>query len=163
MADLKLTELTSATTVTSGDQMYIVQGGISKRVNMTTLFANLPVNIGHKDTVYTSMGSSIVISAGTVPTSPWFSFDSAIYDSALIDFVAEDQTSSAVSTLGTIRVHVQDNSVVITNSSSTSQTGSDPINVVDAGLTGTTVSLTFNRTASFNNIKVRWSAKLFKV
>jgi hypothetical protein len=163
MADKKVSELTSATAFSSADLMYLVQSATSKKVTLETLFANLPVNIGHKDTVYTSVGSSTVLCAGTTPTAPWFSFSSTVYDAALIDFIAEDATSSAISTMGTIRIHVQDNSIVVTNTSSTSQTGTDPINVGGASLTSSTVNITFTRTSSFNNVKVRWSAKLFKL
>jgi len=46
MADSKLSELTPATSVGASDSTYLVQSNVSKKVDIATLFGNLPVPIG---------------------------------------------------------------------------------------------------------------------
>jgi|APGre2960657423_1045063.scaffolds.fasta_scaffold24313_2 hypothetical protein len=162
MADSKLTELTATTVVFATDQLYLVQGGVSKRITLANLMNNLPSAIGQSSTTLTISGSSTVTSIGTAPSSAWLSFDTTTYDSVIVDLVAEDATSSANSCVGTFSLHHTSGSN-FDSSNAVGSFGTNPIYITVVYSAGVLQLCTYRGSASTDNVKVRWSAKLFKV
>ena len=51
MADQKLSELTTATSIASTDTTYLVSGGASKQITMANLFASVPTPVSFDDKI----------------------------------------------------------------------------------------------------------------
>lgn len=162
MADSKLTELTATTVVYASDQLYLVQGGVSKRITLSNFINNLPSAIGQSSTTLTISGSSTVTSAGTAPSNAWLSFDTTIYDSVIVELVAEDVTTSANCCFGTFYLHHVSGSTY-NELAVTSAEGPNAINIQPVYASGAIQLCTKRDYASTNNVKVRWRATLFKV
>jgi hypothetical protein len=162
MADSKLTELTATTVVYATDQLYLVQGGVSKRITLANLINNLPSAIGQSSTTLSISGSSTVTSAGTAASNAWLSFDTATYDSIIVDIVAEDTTTSANNCIGTFGVHHISGSNYNENNV-TASAGPNPVYIQPVYASGVIQMCTKRDFASTNNVKVRWRATLFKV
>lgn len=162
MADSKLTELTATTVVYATDQLYVVQGGVSKRITLANLINNLPSAIGQSSTTLTISGSSTITSIGTAPSSAWLSFDTATYDSVVVEIAAEDATSSANSCVGTFSLHHTLGSN-FNSSNAVGSFGTNPIYITVVYSAGVIQLCTYRSSASTDNVKVRWRATLFKV
>lgn len=162
MADSKLTELTATTVVYASDQLYLVQGGVSKRITLANFINNLPSAIGQSSTTLTISGSSTVTSAGTAASNAWLSFDTTTYDSVIVEVAAEDATSSANSCVGTFSLHHTSGSN-FNSSNAVGSFGSNPIYITVVYSAGAIQLCTYRSSASTDNVKVRWRATLFKV
>jgi hypothetical protein len=68
MADSKVSELTSATTVGGSDLLYIVQSDTSKKITVSTLFANTP-NVTVKGTFAVDSSVQLLAAPGIIDVS----------------------------------------------------------------------------------------------
>jgi hypothetical protein len=68
MADSKVSELTSATSVGGSDQLYLVQSNTSKKVTAATLFANA-ANVTLKGTINLDSSVQLLASPGIIDLS----------------------------------------------------------------------------------------------
>jgi hypothetical protein len=164
MADQKLTELNSITTVGPLDLLYVVQNGVSKKITVGSLLSSLNAPLVQSSIATTVVGSKNIISTGTSVTDPWIVLDRNIYPTAIIDIVAVDQADVSNYSVGQVEVHWTTGTTVTLGSSSLIRSGSNTIDLVaDAG-TGTTIRVSMVRSAaSVSEVRLRWSAKLFPV
>jgi hypothetical protein len=66
MSETKVSSLTPATTLGPTDELYLVQGGVSKKVTLATLFANVPSNLRVAGTFTMSGTQQTLLNSGVI-------------------------------------------------------------------------------------------------
>ncbi len=164
MADQKLSDLASITTVGPSDLLYVVQNGVSKKITVGSLLASLNAPLVQSSIATTIAGSKNVVSTGTSATDPWIVLDRSQYPTAIVEIVAVDQADVSNYSVGQIELHWSTGTTVTLGTSNLSRAGANTIDfVADAG-TGTTIRIKMVRASeSVAQVNLRWSAKLFTV
>lgn len=167
MSSQKLSEITATTTLGPNDLVYVVQGGNSRRITVSSLLnsLNAPVTQSSHSTVI--VGSSTVATAQGTPTDIWFRFDRTIYDYCDLQFVAYDTVSSNHHSYGSIEMFWRQNGTSSgTVESMTNHYDGEEFTPTLPAVSGNNVVLRFTRSGNTSittgTIAVRWRATLFR-
>lgn len=163
MADQKLSELAATTAVGPTDLLYVVSGGISRRVTWSSLLSSVTAPVTQGGVATTLSGSSNVVSVvGT--SDPFFVLDRSQHHSAIFDIVAEDSDALGNYSIGQMQLHWVTSNVVGLHTATLTQVGTNLIGFAATTGTGTTVRLGMTRTENTSNaVAIRWSVRLFNV
>lgn len=163
MADQKLSELAATTTVGPTDLLYVVSGGISRRITWSSLLSSISAPMTQGGVVTTESGSSNVISVVGI-SDPFFIMDRSRFQSAIFDIVAEDTAGLGNYSIGQMQLHWVTSNVVALHTATLTQAGTNLIGFAATTGSGTTVRLGMTRTESTSNtVALRWSVKLFTI
>ena len=163
MADQKLSELAATTAVGPQDLLYVVSGGISRRVTWSSLLSSVTAPMTQNSIVTTDAGSSNLLSVVGV-TDPFFVMDRTQFQSAIFDIVAEDINALGNYSIGQMQLHWVTSNVVGLHTATLTQAGTNLIGFAATTGTGTTVRLGMTRTENTSTtVHLRWSVKLFRI
>lgn len=102
MADAKLSELTAATEAAGADQLYLVQGGSSKKISIANLFADVATPISFSDKVcITDTGTISAPGEINVTTNVTYITDPSLAGNFTIPAGAEGQIKIIILTSNT--------------------------------------------------------------
>jgi hypothetical protein len=163
MADQKLSELAATTAVGPTDLLYVVVGGVSRRVTWSSLLSSVTAPMMQNSIATTDAGSSNVASVVGV-SDPFFVMDRSRYHSAIFDVVAEDIDALGNYSIGQIQLHWVTSNVVALHTATLTQAGTNLIGFAATTGSGTTVRIGMTRTENTGNtVAIRWSVRLFNV
>lgn len=163
MADQKLSELAAATSVGPQDLLYVVVGGVSRRVTWSSLLSSVTAPVTQGGVVTTVSGSSNVVSVQGI-SDPFFAIDRTVHQSAIIDIVAEDIVGLGNYSIGQMQLHWVTSNVVGLHTATLTQAGTNVIGFAATTGSGTTVRIGMTRAQDTSTtVHLRWSARLFTV